>query len=108
LNAVLYSPSASGAWPGQPPFNLIVFFRAAQAFAWRQASGVNMTIGTVKFFNSDKGFGFVAPEDGGKDVFVHATAVEAAGMSSLSEGQRISFDTQPDAKGLKAVNLKAA
>jgi len=67
-----------------------------------------MTIGTVKFFNSDKGFGFVAPEDGGKDVFVHATAVEAAGMSSLSEGQRISFDTQPDAKGLKAVNLKAA
>jgi len=66
-----------------------------------------MTIGTVKFFNSDKGFGFVAPEDGGKDVFVHATAVEAAGMRSLSEGQRISFDTQPDAKGLKAVNLKA-
>ena len=66
-----------------------------------------MTIGTVKFFNSDKGFGFVAPEGGGKDVFVHASAVEAAGMSSLSEGQRISFDTQPDAKGLKAVNLKA-
>jgi len=67
-----------------------------------------MTIGTVKFFNSDKGFGFVAPEGGGKDVFVHASAVEAAGMSSLSEGQRISFETQPDAKGLKAVNLKAA
>lgn len=67
-----------------------------------------MTIGTVKFFNSDKGFGFVSPEGGGKDVFVHATALEAAGMSSLSEGQRISFDTQPDAKGSKAVNLKAA
>ena len=65
-----------------------------------------MTIGTVKFFNSDKGFGFVAPEGGGKDVFVHATALEAAGMNSLSEGQRISFDTQPDAKGSKAVNLK--
>ena len=65
-----------------------------------------MTIGTAKFFNSDKGFGFVAPEGGGKDVFVHATAVEAAGMRSLSEGQRISFDTQPDAKGSKAVNLK--
>ncbi|HKB96983.1 MAG TPA: cold-shock protein [Rhizomicrobium sp.] len=69
---------------------------------------MNMTIGTVKFFNSDKGFGFVAPEGGGKDVFVHASAVEAAGMNSLSEGQRISFETQPDAKGLKAVNLKAA
>jgi CspA family cold shock protein len=67
-----------------------------------------MTIGTVKFFNSDKGFGFVAPEGGGKDVFVHATAVEAAGMRSLSEGQRISFDTQPDTKGSKAVNLKTA
>jgi CspA family cold shock protein len=67
-----------------------------------------MTIGTVKFFNSDKGFGFVSPEGGGKDVFVHATALEAAGISSLSEGQRISFDTQPDAKGSKAVNLKMA
>jgi CspA family cold shock protein len=65
-----------------------------------------MTIGTVKFFNSGKGFGFVAPEGGGKDVFVHASAVEAAGMSILSEGQRISFDTQADVKGAKAVNLK--
>jgi CspA family cold shock protein len=66
-----------------------------------------MAIGTVKFFNSGKGFGFVAPEGGGKDVFVHASAVEAAGMSILSEGQRISFDTQADVKGAKAVNLKA-
>ena len=70
--------------------------------------GVIMTIGTVKFFNSGKGFGFVAPEGGGKDVFVHVSAVEAAGMSVLAEGQRISFDTQSDAKGAKAVNLKAA
>jgi len=67
-----------------------------------------MTIGTVKFFNADKGFGFIAPEGGGKDVFVHATAVEAAGMRSLNEGDKVSFDTQPDAKGSKAVNLKAA
>jgi cold shock protein len=66
-----------------------------------------MTIGTVKFFNTDKGFGFIAPEGGSKDVFVHATAVEAAGMRSLSEGQKVSFDEQPDAKGTKAVNLKA-
>jgi len=65
-----------------------------------------MTIGTVKFFNSGKGFGFVAPEGGGKDVFVHATAVEAAGMTVLSEGQRISFETQADVKGARAVNLK--
>jgi CspA family cold shock protein len=67
-----------------------------------------MTIGTVKFFNSSKGFGFIAPEGGGKDVFVHATAVEMAGMRSLAEGQRVSFDVQPDAKGSKAVNLQAA
>jgi len=69
--------------------------------------GAVMTIGTVKFFNTSKGFGFIAPEDGGKDVFVHATAVEQAGMRSLAEGQKVSFDIQPDARGSKAVNLKA-
>jgi len=65
-----------------------------------------MAIGTVKFFNSSKGFGFIAPEDGGKDVFVHASAVEAAGMRTLNEGQRVSFDIQPDKRGSKAANLK--
>ncbi|MBA2588259.1 MAG: cold-shock protein [Alphaproteobacteria bacterium] len=67
-----------------------------------------MTIGTVKFYNSAKGFGFIAPEGGAKDVFVHATALEAAGMTSLSEGQKLTFDIQPDAKGSKAVNLQSA
>ena len=67
-----------------------------------------MATGTVKFFNSTKGFGFISPEGGGKDVFVHATAVEAAGIRNLAEGQRVSFDTQPDARGSKAVNLKMA
>jgi CspA family cold shock protein len=67
-----------------------------------------MTIGTVKFFNTQKGFGFNSPEGGGKDVFVHAAAVEASGMRSLTEGQRISFGIQPDARGQKAVNLKSA
>ena len=65
-------------------------------------------IGTVKFFNTQKGFGFIAPDGGSKDVFVHATAVEAAGMRQLAEGQRVSFEVQPDARGSKAVNLKAA
>jgi CspA family cold shock protein len=69
---------------------------------------MKMTIGTVKFFNTAKGFGFIAPEGGGKDVFVHATAVEAAGMRSLNEGDKVSFDVQPDARGSKAVNLKSA
>jgi CspA family cold shock protein len=67
-----------------------------------------MAIGTVKFFNTAKGFGFIAPDGGGKDVFVHATAVEAAGMRTLSEGQKVSFDVQPDARGSKAVNLRNA
>jgi CspA family cold shock protein len=67
-----------------------------------------MTTGTVKFFNSSKGFGFISPADGAKDVFVHATALEAAGMTSLSEGQKVTFDIQPDAKGSKAVNLQNA
>jgi cold shock protein len=66
-----------------------------------------MVTGTVKFFNSSKGFGFISPEDGGKDVFVHVSAVEAAGLRTLNEGQKVSFDIQPDTKGSKAVNLKA-
>lgn len=67
-----------------------------------------MTIGTVKFYNATKGFGFISPEGGGKDVFVHVTTVEKSGMRSLSEGQRVSFDIQPDPKGSKAVNLQTA
>lgn len=63
-------------------------------------------IGQVKFFNTTKGFGFIAPEDGGKDVFVHVTAVQAAGLRSLSEGQRVNFEVEADKRGPKAVNLK--
>ena len=65
-----------------------------------------MPVGTVKFFNTAKGFGFIQPDGGGKDVFVHATAVQAAGMSTLNEGQKVNFDIQPDARGAKAVNLR--
>jgi CspA family cold shock protein len=68
----------------------------------------SVAVGTVKFFNTTKGFGFIAPEGGGKDVFVHATAVEKAGLRTLNEGQRVTFDIQPDARGSKAVNLQSA
>jgi CspA family cold shock protein len=67
-----------------------------------------MTSGIVKFFNSSKGFGFISPEGGGKDVFVHVSALEQAGVTSLSEGQRVNFDIQPDARGGKAANLSLA
>ncbi len=67
-----------------------------------------MTIGTVKFFNSTKGFGFIQPENGEKDVFVHVSAVERAGMSTLAEGQRVSFDVVTERGKLAASNLKAA
>jgi cold shock protein len=68
-----------------------------------------MTIGTVKFFNTQKGFGFIAPEDGSLDVFVHISAVEQAGMRALHEGQRVSFDVVTDQRRGKtnAQNLKA-
>ena len=65
-----------------------------------------MTIGQVKFFNTTKDFGFIAPDDGGKDVFVHMTAVQAAGLRGLNEGQKVSFEVEADKRGPKAVNLK--
>ena len=67
-----------------------------------------MATGTVKWFNPTKGYGFIQPQGGGKDVFVHVSAVEAAGMRSLNEGQKVSFDIQPDARGAKAGNLQLA
>jgi len=58
-----------------------------------------MTTGTVKFFDAVKGFGFIQPEDGSKDAFVHISAVERAGLSSLSEGQKVSYELQPGRNG---------
>jgi CspA family cold shock protein len=69
-----------------------------------------MTIGTVKWFNAQKGYGFIQPETGGKDVFVHISAVERSGMSSLGEGQKVTFDVEKDQRSGKiaAINLKSA
>jgi CspA family cold shock protein len=66
--------------------------------------------GTVKFFNASKGYGFITPDQGGNDVFVHVTAVERSGLGSQADGQRVSFETEPDkrGKGPKAVELQAA
>jgi len=68
-----------------------------------------MTTGTVKFFNENKGYGFIQPDGGGQDAFVHITAVERSGMRTLRQDQRISYDLQQDNRGkMSAVNLKAA
>jgi cold shock protein len=76
--------------------------------ASKDLNRMSQKTGTVKFFNATKGFGFISPEGGGKDVFVHISAVERAGWRTLNEGQRVSFETEADARGPKAINLKAA
>ncbi|KQT88499.1 cold-shock protein [Aurantimonas sp. Leaf443] len=65
--------------------------------------------GTVKFFNTEKGFGFIKPDNGGADIFVHISAVQASGLHDLQENQKVSYDTEPDkrGKGPKAVNLQS-
>ena len=67
-----------------------------------------MTKGTVKFFNTTKGFGFITPDDATKDVFVHISAVERSELGYLTDGQKVSFDVEQDTRGPKAVNLQAA
>ncbi len=66
-----------------------------------------MPVGTVKWFNATKGFGFIQPEDGSKDVFVHISAVESSNLGSLNEGQKVSFDIQEERGKSAAANLKA-
>ena len=66
-----------------------------------------MTIGTVKWFNSQKGYGFIQPEDGSKDVFVHISAVERSGLGNLHEGQKVSYDVVSERGKLAAANLQA-
>ncbi|MEO6339270.1 MAG: cold-shock protein [Caulobacteraceae bacterium] len=66
-----------------------------------------MATGTVKWFNSTKGFGFIQPDDGGKDVFVHVSAVEKAGLRGLNEGQQVEYEMQEERGKIAAVNLKA-
>jgi CspA family cold shock protein len=68
-----------------------------------------MTIGTVKFFNADKGYGFIQPDGGGNDAFVHISAVQAAGMQTLDRDQRVSYDLETDRRGkTSAVNIQSA
>jgi CspA family cold shock protein len=84
-----------------------MFVRALRAFA--HLGETKMSTGTVKWFNATKGFGFIQPDDGGNDVFVHISAVERAGMGSLNEGQKLSYEAKVDSMRGKtsAENLRA-
>lgn len=64
-----------------------------------------MITGTVKWFNESKGFGFISPEDGGKDIFVHFSAIQGSGFKTLAEGQKVQFETEQTPKGPAAVNV---
>jgi cold shock protein len=68
----------------------------------------SMATGTVKWFNESKGFGFIAPDNGGDDVFVHFSAIQASGFKTLTEGQKVSFDVQQGPKGAQAANVVPA
>lgn len=94
------------------PFKIAIILRRALAHRFLNVAmkGFIMTTGTVKWFNSTKGFGFIQPDDGSTDVFVHISAVERAGMGSLNEGQKITYDIVRDRKSGKnsADGLRAA
>jgi cold shock protein len=82
---------------------------AAMRTCTQLQKGMSMNTGTVKFYNGQKGFGFIQPDNGGKDVFVHATALERAGIRNLLEGQKVAFDVEEDRRTGKsaASNLRA-
>ncbi len=84
-------------------FGAVVMARR-EAVVWR-VKGRFMITGTVKWFNHTKGYGFIVPDEGDQDVFVHISVVQQAGMSQLTEGQRVSFEVRDESRGLKAVEL---
>ena len=96
------------------PLSLSSTIEAGMRRCWRMPvifgiKDTHMTTGTVKFFNADKGYGFIAPNDGGQDAFVHISAVERAGMHTLQKDQSISYELETDQRGkTSAVNLQAA
>jgi CspA family cold shock protein len=96
LTGRTYQPLTKSKKPGTAQL-----FAAAALTCIPTAKGHSMTPGTVKFYNNQKGFGFIQPDDGQKDVYVHATALERAGIHALREGQKVKFDMQNDPRSGK-------
>lgn len=98
--------SSVGGVTAGPHLGQLGLCGVAPAVHLERLTGMSMT-GTVKFFNTEKGYGFIKPDDGGKDIFVHISAVQRSGLASLSEGQKLAFELEADkrGKGPKAVNL---
>jgi CspA family cold shock protein len=109
LFAALSLAPPSGAFDDLSPNSIWCRSRSGRRYV-QQSKGFVMNNGTVKWFNATKGFGFIQPDNGDKDVFVHISAVERSGMSSLVDGQKITFDIEKDRKTGKAAaeNLRAA
>jgi cold shock protein len=111
LCSLRYRSQTDGQWRFCGSFSFFVAALSNQdpAFGFTMNRNRQMPTGTVKFFNESKGFGFIQPEGGGADAFVHISDVERSGMSSLRENQRVSYDVEQDQRGkMKATNLKSA
>jgi CspA family cold shock protein len=111
LHGLCYWSQIDGFWrfAAPPSFSSLLLAPEGRLAVFRQDKEKPMPIGTVKFFNLDKGYGFIQPEGGGNDAFVHISAVERAGMATLDRDQRVSYELEEDRRGkTSAVNLQSA
>jgi CspA family cold shock protein len=104
------NPAPTLAAPKQPRYHFALLGPSLEAGSTQEGKDQPVAQrGVVKFFNTEKGFGFIQPDDGGRDIFVHISAVQKSGLNDLVEGQSVAFEVEPDrtGKGPKAVNLSA-
>jgi CspA family cold shock protein len=103
---------APGGYPTREALFVLRFFRTSggdnrgRTWLYQLLKGEDMAFGTVKWFNADKGFGFITQDDGGADVFAHFSAISSSGFRSLDENQRVEFDVEQGQKGLQAANIR--